>query len=373
MIQSTSFFWLYSALFILTFSTISTGLNSEIVLNTGLTALDVYAQWNPNIKYQKYDSLVSQFKEILKMVESAEKTNQSPKLPQKQLDTIQQLWSEIGQSNKDQSQFNVQNAMEEAFSKKSISHTKRELKSILSKLNEDMSNQLNSMLQFELVKSIIRTGEMIRSLFNTYNLIKESNEFRNSSKIQNVTIQLKEYIDKADKYLQTAVEEINRMENTHNFLIESRTLKEISFNLRFSKIESDFAQRELNTIIDGINSTLESLSSAQNNHFYNLVLSLIKLIMTAVEFIKTPAATLTKIGKILYAAIVGLNAVNAAGHATGFYWTREEIKILKEYQAQLNPLKIEIENSFNNIKYGMEKLEQIKQFSSDSSDYNDCA
>jgi hypothetical protein len=94
--------------------------------------------------YEKSANLVSQLKELVNVFISAQKLNQQPKLSQKQFDNIHKSWNEFAESNNGQSQFNVQSAIEKAFSKKSSTDTKIELENIISKLNGDMTDRLRA-------------------------------------------------------------------------------------------------------------------------------------------------------------------------------------------------------------------------------------
>jgi hypothetical protein len=358
MIKPTIAFCLYSLFFPLTFSTISTGSIGEVGVNIASTSHNIYTFMRQKDHYETYEGFISQLNEYLNMVLSAEKMNKQPNLSQEQLNNIKKSYIKLNEFSKDKLTFDIENV----FSKKSSTDTKLELENVLLKLNTDMTDQLRKMLHAELIKSGLQTARMIKSLYQTFSLIKKSQQFHESSALQSAINQSQEHLDKAEKFHRIVDDEFIRMEITPNVHTTGDMLEKIAFNLDKAKLECDWAQRILTDIINDIRKNLESLSSERKRHIWNFLSSILDIIAIVIEYINTPKSILTDAAKFFFSANAGLNTVNAFGHTIGFYWAHEEIKTLEKHQNKLDTLKIMMKDSFHKIEYGMEKLEKLKQF-----------
>ncbi|CAF1205020.1 unnamed protein product [Didymodactylos carnosus] len=201
---------------------------------------------------------------------------------------------------------------------------------------------------------------MLGTLYDTCRLIREAEQFRKSSNLQQTIMRIEGHLRKAKEFWTKANDEFNRTENTSQTRPEKYTLEMIHLNLNRAKSEREYAQKELEMILKGIKHHLEKRPSNRTNHAVGAGLSVLNVGATIVQFVATPVM-LPNLARGLFIANGGLQAANVIGHSPGFYWTHEEIDKLEEAQQKMNDLEGSIKDSFKKIEYGMQKLEKIKE------------
>ena len=330
--------------------------------NFGIT---VHGAWKCVTSWKQcfgsYEELKVTLSKILSFSKSPKYAQKPLKLSPQTCSNINQCCSNVVKYSKDYFSFDVQSEVIEAVGDSKSPINTEKLEKLLSKLNASMARQLESMLYAELVKTATQTAIMIGTLFKTRHLIRESKQYRESSSVKNSTEKIKEGLTKANNFYQAANSEINRIENTPIVVPTSYVLGQIALNLDRAKFESDCVREKLEVILRDIGQKLESISSRRTSHGVDIGLSAVNVVATAVQYALTPTFVLTDLAKVLFAANGSLHAINTIGHSVGFYWTHEEIHKLEELQHEIQTLEAAMKDSFENISYGMAKLEKMKQ------------
>lgn len=315
----------------------------------------------PEKDYNKiYEDVINRFNEALHMVKSPEERSKLSELVGKQLDNILNWGNKLAKSSKDDSTFSIK-APTQGF-KNSASDITTGLKNVLPKSITDKFYLVELAVQFNVASSAFSTGLMIHSLSMTCDTINKSEQFRKSSMLQQETTKIIKHLDKAEKFYQTADNEINQIEMTSDIFIKQNMLEKIALNLDRANFECERAQQILRNIVGDIHQKMEELLSAKKSHADGFRSSLVRLIVTAIEYALKPASSLTNLAKFFFGTSVCMQTVNAAGHSRGLYWTQDEIQKLKEHQDKLNVLEMKMQNSFGEINYGIERLKKINQY-----------
>lgn len=208
----------------------------------------------------------------------------------------------------------------------------------------------------------VETGFMLYSLSTTYDEIKKSEQFRESPRLQQATAKIKEHLDNAEKFYRAADTKFNELKMTVDIDINENQLNNIALKLGNAHLECERAQQVLKNILNDIHQTMETLSSTKTIHRNSFIKSSCRLIMTAVDLLPKSIYDLPLISKVLYVISVSFETANTAGHGIGFLWTRNEIHKLEEHQHKLDTIEMRMKDLFDEIGYGMKKLEKIKQY-----------
>ncbi|CAF1199898.1 unnamed protein product [Adineta ricciae] len=305
---------------------------------------------------------MNNIKDIRKIVDLADRNHEHGILPTDLLDDIQQSWSKLGEYFQNDPTFNKYNLIESISNKKGVNDMKVGLSIIESKLNNKMIAQVQNMVKGQTMKAAYRTYNMIKNLKETYDVIQKSEQYRKSIHLQLALNNSKAYIDKAEENYLMAIDEMKKIEITNEAYIEPLKLEKITIKLEKSQFECEKANQTVVTILSGIQQQMESLLSRRSDYINNILTSVLDLAVTAVEFATTPTNILSKTVKTLFATKFGLETFNVIGHSVGFYWTAEEIVQLEQNQNVFKELNAKIEDLFEKIAYGLEKIEKMKYY-----------
>ncbi|CAF1005847.1 unnamed protein product [Adineta steineri] len=282
-------------------------------------------------------------------------------ISQKQLDCINELSSKFTEYNKGSLGFDVKDAIEQAISKKSISGTKQGLENVMSTINKNVANQLERILWATIVKSAFQTYKTYMSVQETCALIEQSKQYRESLELQSAINTIKEYLDKFKNFYQDADKKINDIEKNSGHTIDELTLERITNKLEKAKGQCDSATEKLTNILHGIREKSQLLSSSQKKHYTNLGLSFLNIVVTGIEYIMTPASALTSNAQLFFAGTGACQLADVVGHYRGYFWTKEEIEKLDQWEREINELDRITQKTFKKIDDVTEKLEKIKK------------
>ena len=348
----------------LAFQLVSIGcIKSKTVLDIGDTVYNAYASLKIHQDCCKtYENLMGKLKDLRVMVAVTDRMGEQPILPNNLLDDIQQSWVNLGNFFKNDPAFNKKNLLETVLGKKSTNDMKTELRLIESKLQDNMMTRVKEMVQWQLVRAGVRTMVMIKNIKETYELIKHSTQYRESTELQLALNNSKQHLDQAEKFYRIATDRMNPIDDTFDINIQQHQFDRIAFDLNRSQLECEKAEQTVANILKDIQLKMNSLISAKKDYGSNIITSVLDLTVTVIEYATTPTHILSTAVKTLFATKAGFESLNIIGHSVGFYWTVDEITQLENNQNVFKELNTKVKDLFDKINYGLEKLDEMKHY-----------
>ncbi|CAF1500787.1 unnamed protein product [Adineta steineri] len=234
-------------------------------------------------------------------------------------------------------------------------------KTPIPKSSKDVFKQVEMGLVVKFVHSFVETGLMINGLLKTYDIIKKSEEFRQSNNLQETTNTIKKHIDVANKYFQKADNKLYKIENKWDTSIKETVLTDIYLDLQIAQNACERAGEVFKNVLEHIQQTQKSLLSAQNFHWDGLLSSVFRFAHSIYEFAVNPMNNLINIKNLIFTMNAGTHLVNTVGHVHGYYWTQDEIQKLEIYHLNFDTLDKLIKKSSADINLGFSILEEFNQ------------